>query len=82
MYLQLRGSSLTERGLEGVGTSPGVGEAASSSGGGGEAAELGVMEPVSSSPSNLSPSSGEPSSPPSPATNISVIWRKNSERER
>lgn len=57
---------MIERGLEGVGTSPGVGEVASSSGGIGEATELGVIEPVSSSPSNLSPSSGEPSSPPSP----------------
>ena len=68
-YLQFSGSSLTERGLEGVGTSPGVGDVASSSGGTGDAAEVGVIDPVSSSPSSLSPSSGAPSSPPSPAKN-------------
>lgn len=67
-YLQFRGSSLIDCGLEGVGISPGAGDPASSSGGRGELAELGVIEPVSSSPSNLSPSPGEPSSPPSPET--------------
>lgn len=52
--------------LLGDARSPGGGELTSSSPGLGDAAEFGVMEPDSSSPSTLSPSSGEPSSPPSP----------------
>lgn len=52
--------------LRGDGKSPGGGELISSSPGLGEAAEFGVIEPESSSPSTLSPSSGDPSSPPSP----------------
>lgn len=68
MYLQFAGSSLNDLGLVGVKTSPGVGEQPSSSLGPGETAEVGVIDPTSSSPSNFSPSSGDPSSPPSPET--------------
>lgn len=72
--MQFIGSSIIiDRGLVGVvGISPGVGEPTSSSGGRGDAAavDVGVIEPpVSSSPSNFSPSSGDPSSPPSPEIN-------------
>lgn len=60
-------SSLILLGLVGDGTSPG-GERASSSPG---EAEVGVIDLASSS--NLSsPSSGEPSSPPSPVTKRNV----------
>lgn len=59
-------SSAIDRGLRGDAGSPGAGELTSSSGTG-DAAEVGVIEPDSSSASNLSPSSGQPSSPPSPA---------------
>lgn len=58
-------SSLTERGLVGL-DSAGFGDWPSSSGGAGDPAETGDRDPDSSSPSNLSPSSGVPSSPPSP----------------
>lgn len=58
-------SSLTDRGLVGLGSSL-FGDAPSSSCGAGETAETGEIEPDSSSPSNFSPSSGVPSSPPSP----------------
>lgn len=65
-YLSFMASSLTDLGELGEGMSPGGGELASSSIWLGDAGEVGVMDSVSSSPSNLSPSSGEPSSPPSP----------------
>lgn len=64
----MAGSSLNDLGLVGVRTSPGVGDEVSSSLGPGDTAEVGVMDPTSSSPSNFSPSSGDPSSPPSPET--------------
>lgn len=48
--------------------SPGGGDWPSSSTGAGDA-DVGVIEPASSSPSSFSsPSSGDPSSPPSPET--------------
>lgn len=67
-YLSFAASSLTDLGDAGEGISPGGGEAASSSIWLGDAGEVGVMDSVSSSPSNFSPSSGDPSSPPSPET--------------
>lgn len=61
-------SSTGDLGLLGLRTSPGCGDETPSSFGAGEVAEVGVMDSKSSSPSNLSPSSGDPSSPPSPVT--------------
>lgn len=61
-------SSFTE--LRGDGKSPAGGELMSSSPGAGDAAELGVIEPESSSPSIFSLPSGN-SSPPSPVIKFS-----------
>lgn len=65
-------SSITERGEVGDGRSPGGGDGTSSSMWFGD--EVGVIESLSSSPSSLSPPSGEPSSPPSPENKNSLAY--------